>query len=175
MTDEKDKPQPTFKEAWPGCLIIIVLVLISVGIGYCALRDPKPVEIATQRAPDFANAERAPAAIGTLSGNDFATYSSMICEILYESAAEYGADIGWADKDISDFGPNKKTVIIDGKMQNGFGAWMSITGYCNVFEDGDVIDFALKRNNRGNPLRPYSDEELTGLSASFRQQWNANN
>lgn len=141
-----------------------VCFFVGISFGFLALAscERTPEEIAAQAAREAA-AEATREAEQTKQ--HLRNYARTVCTTLFDDAAPYSLDTTdlWISLDpMSDV---RLRVMIEGAKGNGYGAGVAMLAVCDVFEDGDVIDFALRKERGANHVRPYSREKLQSLSA----------
>jgi len=96
-----------------------------------------------------------------------AVYANQVCMELYRRAAyPYEAKIGALDQSKEMLSDVKARVFLNGKMQNQFGVYRSVTAVCDVFKTGDVNTFVIDRTTR-----PFTSEELAKIVETFRRNY----
>jgi hypothetical protein len=154
MTDNRKKQKPEEISSKAG----VAILLFMLGAIACVLLFTS--------APYDTSPQQTTTSTQQVAKKNYDLYAKGLCEHVIEKVAQY--EVKYSISDTEPWGEHKLRLHYNNaKFQNGFGAWETYNITCEVYDDGELIDFFMNHPNTAQFERPIEHNLLKDISDAF--------
>ncbi len=177
MTDDKKQKlhETPWKEQSKGqkrstILIVLLAIIGLIGMSKYLIDSDPPILPNTQSS----QIEQQSVSTHQVIKKKYDLYALLLCKEMVEKVANYEVDYSFFGYNSEPWGEHKIRIHLEEtKLQNGLGAWHTYNIMCEVYDDGDLIDFVLILKGTRSPKRPFDTKQLRALGEQYKNEWKA--